>query len=106
MCKGGVPLALSAAVDVPRILFAAMWQIHLRTSGRTSGGPGSGLHMSRDGGDSWTELEGSGLPEKPWGKIGLTMSAADSDRIYALIETSSNQDFAHALQAQLHALRA
>jgi len=89
----------TGAIDIvmdpnnPRILFAAMWQIHIRTSGRTSGGPGSGLHMSRDGGDTWTSLEGHGLPNKPWGKIGLTMSAADSDRIYALIETSSNRDF-------------
>ena len=78
----------------PRILFAAMWQLKLWTAGRESGGPGSGLYVSRDGGESWERLEGHGLPEGPWGKIGLAMSAADSDRVYALIETSSNQDFA------------
>ena len=78
----------------PRILFAGTWEIHLNTWSRQSGGPGSGLWTSRDGGDTWKRLAGSGLPEPPWGKIGLTMSAADSERVYALIETSSNRDFA------------
>ncbi|RMH20155.1 MAG: sialidase [Acidobacteria bacterium] len=90
----------AGAIDVvmdpsnPRILFAATWQFVMSTSGRTSGGPASGLFTSRDGGDSWTRLEGNGLPEPPWGKIGLAMTAADPERIYALIETSSNRDFA------------
>ena len=78
----------------PRILYAGMWQIDVKTWGRTSGGPGSGLWTSRDGGDTWEKLEGNGLPTPPVGKIGLGMSAADPDRVYALIETSSNRDFA------------
>ena len=82
--------------DNPRILFAGMWEIHVNTWSRTSGGPGSSLWTSRDGGDTWKRLTGPGLPEPPWGKIGLTMSAADSQRVYALIETSSNRDFAPA----------
>jgi photosystem II stability/assembly factor-like uncharacterized protein len=90
----------TGAIDIvmdpnnPRILFAAMWEIELSTATRRSGGPGSGLHVSRDGGNTWQQLEGGGLPDKPWGKIGLAMSAADSERIYALIETSSNREFA------------
>jgi len=80
----------------PRILFAGMWQIDVKTWGRTSGGPGSGLWVSRDAGDSWEKLEGNGLPESPLGKIGLGISAADPDRVYALIETSSNAEFAPA----------
>ena len=89
----------TGAIDVvmdpnnPRILFAAMWQLKIWTAGRTSGGPGSSLWVSRDGGSSWERLEGHGLPKPPWGKIGLAMSAADSNRVYALIETSSNQEF-------------
>ncbi|NIM51985.1 MAG: sialidase, partial [Gemmatimonadales bacterium] len=71
----------------PRILFAGMWQIWIRTWGRESGGPGSGLFMSRDGGDSWTRLEGHGLPMLPVGKIAICMTPENSDRIYALIET-------------------
>ncbi len=78
----------------PRILFAAMWQMRMWTWGRESGGPGSGIFRSRDGGDTWERLEGSGLPEGPMGKIALAMTPADPRRIYALIETSSNEDFA------------
>lgn len=90
----------TGAIDVvlhpgnPRILFAATWQIRMWTSGRESGGPGSGIWKSTDGGDTWTRLEGAGLPDPPWGKIGLAMSADDPRRVYALIETSSNAEFA------------
>jgi photosystem II stability/assembly factor-like uncharacterized protein len=78
----------------PEILFAGMWPMQIWTWGRQSGGPGGGLHVSRDGGDTWTRLTGSGLPRPPTGKVGLTMSADNSDRIYALIETNSNAGFA------------
>jgi photosystem II stability/assembly factor-like uncharacterized protein len=78
----------------PRILFAGMWEISINTWSRKSGGPGSSLWVTRDGGDTWKKLEGDGLPKPPWGKIGLTLSADDSSRVYALIETSSNRDFA------------
>ena len=71
----------------PRILLAGMWQLEIKTWGRESGGPGSGLHMTRDGGDSWTRLEGNGLPTLPVGKIALCMTAEESSRVYALIET-------------------
>jgi len=71
----------------PRILFAGMWTVQFNTWGRESGGPGSGIYMSRDAGDTWTKLEGHGLPTRPVGKIGLCMTPADSDRIYALVET-------------------
>ena len=85
---------LAYAPDNPRFVYAAAWQIEIRTSGRTSGGPGSGLYRSRDGGDTWVRLEGAGLPDPPLGKIGLAVSADDPDRVYTLIETSSNRDFA------------
>lgn len=71
----------------PRIIFAGMWQLSLRTWNRTSGGPGSGLHKSVDGGETWTKLSGNGLPEGPVGKIALSMTPADPDKVYALIET-------------------
>ncbi len=72
----------------PRKIFATMWDIDLKTWKRDSGGPGSGLHLTMDGGDTWTELEGNGLPAGTLGKIAVCMSASDSDRVYALIETS------------------
>jgi photosystem II stability/assembly factor-like uncharacterized protein len=71
----------------PRILFAGSWQIEIHTWGRTSGGAGSGIWTSRDGGTTWKRLTGNGLPSKQVGKIGLAMSKANSNRVYALIET-------------------
>lgn len=89
----------SGAIDVvmdpsnPRILFAATWQMRIWTWGRESGGPESGLYTSRDGGDSWTRLEGNGLPRGAMGRIGLGMSPDDPDRVYALIETNQNSEY-------------
>jgi len=71
----------------PRILYAGMWQIEMHTWGRLSGGAGSGIWKSVDGGTTWKRLTGHGLPEKPVGKIGLGMSKANSNRVYALVET-------------------
>ncbi len=71
----------------PRILFAGTWQLVIQTWGRDSGGPGSGLFVSRDGGDNWKRLEGNGLPDSPLGKVALAIAPSNPDRIYALIET-------------------
>jgi photosystem II stability/assembly factor-like uncharacterized protein len=70
-----------------RVLFAATWQLEMHTWGRESGGPGSGLYTSRDGGTTWTRLQGNGLPVHALGKIGLAISRSNPDRVYALIET-------------------
>ena len=71
----------------PRVLFAGMWQIEIRTWGRTSGGPGGGLFISRDGGVTWARQVGHGLPTKPVGKVALGISSSNPDRVYAMIET-------------------
>jgi photosystem II stability/assembly factor-like uncharacterized protein len=71
----------------PRILFAGMWQIEIHTWGRTSGGPGSGLFKSTDGGQTWSRLEGHGLPHAPIGKISPQIARSNPSRVYALIET-------------------
>ena len=70
----------------PNILFAGMWQTRRYPWDMVSGGPGSGLYMSRDGGDTWKKLQGSGLPEGIWGKVGVRVAVSDPDRVYALIE--------------------
>ena len=70
-----------------RILFAGMWQIEIHTWGRTSGGPGSGLFKSTDGGVTWKRLEGHGLPHSPVGRIAVRVAKKDSSRVYAEIET-------------------
>jgi photosystem II stability/assembly factor-like uncharacterized protein len=68
------------------ILFAALWEANRTPWGMTSGGPGSGLYRSADGGDTWKRLEGHGLPEGVLGKIGVAVSGADGNRVYAIIE--------------------
>ena len=71
----------------PRVLFAGMWQIEIHTWGRTSGGPGSGVFKSTDGGTTWKRLEGHGLPHPPVGRIAVRVAKKDSSRVYAEIET-------------------
>jgi len=70
----------------PQIVFAGLWQARRRPWELTSGGPGSGLYVSRDGGDTWKQLTGNGLPEGTWGKIGVAVAPSDGRRVYALIE--------------------
>jgi photosystem II stability/assembly factor-like uncharacterized protein len=70
----------------PNIVFAGLWQVRRRPWALTSGGPGSGLYMSRDGGDTWKQLTGKGLPEGIWGKVGVAVAPSDGRRVYALIE--------------------
>ncbi len=82
----------------PRILFAGMWQIQINTWGRVSGGAGSGIWTSRDGGTTWKRVTGNGLPETQVGKIGLAMSRANSNRVYALIEAGDGVPAEHIKQ--------
>jgi photosystem II stability/assembly factor-like uncharacterized protein len=70
----------------PRNVFAGFWQMRRRPWEMVSGGPGSGLAVSRDGGDTWTWLTGSGLPEGIWGKVGVAVAPSDPRRVYALVE--------------------
>ena len=82
---GAIDLAMDPSN--PNKLFAATWQLLIRTWGRESGGPGSGIHVSHDGGSTWTRLKGNGLPIFTVGKIGLGISQSNPNRVYALIET-------------------
>ncbi|HLJ13410.1 MAG TPA: hypothetical protein VKV15_02860 [Bryobacteraceae bacterium] len=83
----------SGAVDIafdpnnPNIIFAALWQVRRTPWGFDSGGPGSGLYKSTDAGTTWKQLQGSGLPKGPLGKIGIAV-APNSDRVYALIQAA------------------
>ena len=70
-----------------KILFAGMWPLEIHTWGRTSGGAGSGLFKSTDGGVTWKRLSGNGLPTRMTGKIVPAISPSNSKRIYVLIET-------------------
>lgn len=69
----------------PSVLYAATWDRHRTVAAYMGGGPGTALHKSTDGGDTWTKLT-KGLPESNMGKIGLTMSHQKSNVLYAAIE--------------------
>jgi len=62
----------------PRTLFAGTWQVEMHTWAMFSGGPGSGVFVSRDGGSKWTRIEGHGLPKSPLGKIDVAVAPSPS----------------------------
>lgn len=72
----------------PQVLVAGMWQVVMHTYGMFSGGPGSGVYITRDGGATWKPVVGHGMPKPPVGKIDVAIAAKDSKRMYALIQTA------------------
>ena len=84
-CSG---LAMDA--QDPHILFAGIWEWKIRPWAMTSGGPSSGVYVSRDGGDTWKQIKGHGLPHPPAGKIDVAMAPSAPERVYALIETAQD----------------
>ncbi|NJD30373.1 MAG: glycosyl hydrolase [Gammaproteobacteria bacterium] len=70
----------------PRIVFAGLWQTQRQPWVMTSGGPGSGLYRSTDGGDTWEQVKENGLPGGEWGKVGVRVAPSNSNIVYALIE--------------------
>ena len=81
---------LSMDVHNPQVLYAAMWHHQRKPNIVISGGPGSGLYKSTDAGETWKELK-EGLPEEK-GKMAIAVSAANPNKVYALIESDSNAD--------------
>ncbi|MGY6742803.1 MAG: WD40/YVTN/BNR-like repeat-containing protein [Cecembia sp.] len=80
---------LSMDMNFPDVLYAAMWE-HQRLPWKViSGGDGSGLYKSTDGGETWQKLE-NGLP-KEMGKMAIAVSRANSEKVYALIESDSDK---------------
>ncbi|HET7369842.1 MAG TPA: hypothetical protein VFK45_03275, partial [Gammaproteobacteria bacterium] len=79
--------AIDLAVDPanPDTVYAAMWEMHRTPWHLESGGPGSGIYKSTDGGRTWRHLQGHGLPQGVLGRIGIAV-ASGGERVYALIE--------------------
>jgi photosystem II stability/assembly factor-like uncharacterized protein len=78
---------LSMDAKNPRTIWAGTWQVEMHPWAMLSGGPGSGIYVSRDGGSTWTKVEAAGLPKSPLGKIDVAVAPTDSNRVYALIQT-------------------
>jgi photosystem II stability/assembly factor-like uncharacterized protein len=87
----------TGAIDIsidrtnPNVMYAAMWEAYRKEYQMSSGGPGSGLFKSTDGGENWTEItRAKGLPATGVvGRIGVAVSGANANRVYALIEHDS-----------------
>lgn len=89
---GAVDLAMDPSN--PRILYAAFWEVYRKPWTLESGGSGSGLWKTTDGGDTWTELSKKpGMPKGLQGKIGVTVSPANADRLYAIVEAAEGGVF-------------
>ncbi len=85
---GGVDLSLDR--NNPNVIYAALWEAFRKEYTMSSGGPGSGLFKSTDGGENWTELtKAPGMPTGVVGRIGVSVSGADSTRVYALVENEN-----------------
>ncbi len=74
----------------PNTLFAGMWQVRVYPWNLDSGGPDGGMYVSRDGGDTWTQLSGHGLPAAPHvvGKVAVAIAHSLPTRWYALVQDS------------------
>ncbi len=78
----------------PNVLYASTWQVYRKAWKMWGGGPDSKLFKSLDGGDTWVDLtQNPGMPEGPIGKIGVTVSPADPNRVWAIVEANEGGVF-------------
>jgi len=78
----------------PNVLYASIWQVYRKAWKMWGGGPDSRLFKSLDGGDTWVDLtQNPGMPEGPIGKIGVTVSPADPNRVWAVVEANEGGVF-------------
>jgi photosystem II stability/assembly factor-like uncharacterized protein len=84
---------LSSSPQAPGTIYASMWDFRRQGWTFRSGGPGSGLFQSTDGGEHWSEItdgNAKGLPAKPWGRIGVAVAPAKPQTVYAVIEAAKS----------------
>ncbi len=88
---GGIDIVLDPKNS--NVVFASLWQARREPWFFSSGGPGSGLYKSDDNGVTWRQLTRNGLPDGILGRIGISVSGADSNRVYAIIEAKEGGIF-------------
>jgi photosystem II stability/assembly factor-like uncharacterized protein len=89
---GGIEVVIDP--NNPQVLYASLWEAFRVSHMMSSGGPGSGLFKSTDGGDHWTEVSRNpGMPKGVLGKIGIDVSRVDSNRVYAQVEAAEGGTF-------------
>jgi photosystem II stability/assembly factor-like uncharacterized protein len=85
---------LSMDPNNPNVIYAAFWEVYRTPYSLESGGPGSGLWKSVDGGETWTDLSTKpGMPKGIMGRVGVAVSPANPQRVYALIEANEGGAF-------------
>jgi len=78
----------------PNVLYAGFWEVYRKPWTLESGGPGSGIFKSTDGGDNWSEItRNPGLPRGTIGIVGITVSPANPDRVWAIVEAEDGGVF-------------
>ncbi|MGD8320681.1 MAG: glycosyl hydrolase, partial [Gemmatimonadota bacterium] len=87
--SGGIDISIDR--NNPNVIYASLWQAYRKEYKMESGGPGCGLFKSTDGGETWTELTRKpGMPQEGLiGRIGVSVSRANSNRVYALVENDN-----------------
>ncbi|HVZ76557.1 MAG TPA: hypothetical protein VG818_01090 [Gemmatimonadaceae bacterium] len=83
----------------PNVIYATSWERIRGPYFLNSGGPGSGLWKSTDGGDTWTEIKGGGFPATPKGRISVAIARTNSNIVYALVEADSLRGKDHPILA-------
>jgi photosystem II stability/assembly factor-like uncharacterized protein len=78
---------VNISIEDPKVLIAGMWEVVMHTWAMFSGGPGSGVYVSRDSGSTW-KLASDGMPKSPVGKIDVAIAPSNGKRMYALIQTA------------------
>jgi len=81
---------LQLSMQNPDVVIAGTWEIELQTHVLHSGGSGSGIYLSSDGGRTFSRITHPGLPQSPYGKTDVAIAPSDGNRMYALIQTGSD----------------